>query len=124
MEHEITDLRDQCGGMKARWENEKSSIGRVREYKERREELNAELKRAERAGNLERAAEIRYGELVQLEKDLEQEQGRLVELQTEGSLLSEEVTSEEIAEIVSKWTGIPLSKMLEGEQEKLLSMED
>ncbi|MEE9282285.1 MAG: ATP-dependent chaperone ClpB, partial [Myxococcota bacterium] len=124
VEHEIADLRDQCGGMKARWENEKSSIGRVREYKEHREELNAELKRAERAANLERAAEIRYGELVQLEKDLEQEQGRLVELQTEGSLLSEEVTSEEIAEIASKWTGIPLSKMLEGEQEKLLSMED
>jgi ATP-dependent Clp protease ATP-binding subunit ClpB len=124
VEQEIADLRDQCGGMKARWENEKSSIARVREYKERREELNAELKRAERAGNLERAAEIRYGELVQLEKDLEQEQGRLAELQTEGSLLSEEVTSEEIAEIVSKWTGIPVSKMLEGEQEKLLSMED
>jgi len=124
VEQEIADLRDQCGGMKTRWENEKSSIARVREYKERREELNAELKRAERAGNLERAAEIRYGELVQLEKDLEQEQDRLAELQTEGSLLSEAVTSEEIAEIVSKWTGIPVSKMLEGEQEKLLSMED
>jgi ATP-dependent Clp protease ATP-binding subunit ClpB len=124
VEREIADLRDQCGGMKARWENEKSSIARVREYKEHREELNAELKRAERAGNLERAAEIRYGELVQLEKDLEHEQGRLTELQAEGSLLSEEVTSEEIAEIVSKWTGIPVSKMLEGEQEKLLSMED
>jgi ATP-dependent Clp protease ATP-binding subunit ClpB len=124
VEQEIADLRDQCGGMKTRWENEKSSIARVRECKEQREELNAELKRAERAGNLERAAEIRYGELVKLEKDLEQEQARLEELQAEGSLLSEEVTSAEIADIVSKWTGIPVSKMLEGEQEKLLSMED
>jgi len=124
VEQEIANLRDQCGGMKARWENEKSGIARVRELKEQREELNAELKRVVRAGDLERAAEIRYGELVQIEKDLEQEQNRLAELQKEGSLLSEEVTSEEIAEIVSKWTGIPVNKMLEGEQEKLLSMED
>jgi len=124
VEQEIANLRDQCGGMKARWENEKSGIARVRKLKEQREELNAELKRVVRAGDLERAAEIRYGELVQIEKDLEQEQNRLAELQKEGSLLSEEVTSEEIAEIVSKWTGIPVNKMLEGEQEKLLSMED
>ncbi len=124
VEAEIAELRDQCGGLKARWENEKTAISHVRELKERREELNAELKRAERAGNLERAAEIRYGDLVQLEKDLEGGQAHLGELQEEGSLLSEEVTSEEIAEIVSKWTGIPVTKMLEGEQAKLLSMED
>ena len=74
--------------------------------------------------NLERAAEIRYGELVALEKALTAEQERLSELQAHGSMISEEVTSEEIAEIVSKWTGIPVSKMLEGEQAKLLSMED
>ncbi len=110
--------------MKARWENEKAAIAAVREHKERREELNAEFKRAERVGNLERAAEIRYGELVQIEKDLEREQARLDELQQHGSLLSEEVTSEEIAEIVSMWTGIPVSKMLESEKEKLLHMEE
>jgi ATP-dependent Clp protease ATP-binding subunit ClpB len=121
---EIAELREECAALKARWQNEKQSIAHVREIKERREELNAELQRTERAANLERAAEIRYGELVQLEKDLETEQGRLELLQADGSLLSEEVTAEEIAEIVSKWTGIPVSKMLEGEQEKLLRMED
>jgi len=124
VEREIADLREQGDAMKQRWENEKGAISRVRELKERREELAAELKRTERAGNLERAAEIRYGELVELEKELAQRQQQLETFQQEGSLLSEEVTSEEIAEIVSKWTGIPVSRMLEGEQEKLLRMED
>ncbi|MEE9607162.1 MAG: ATP-dependent chaperone ClpB [Myxococcota bacterium] len=124
VEREIAELRDQCGAMKTRWENEKNAISHVRELKEKREELNAELERAQRAGNLERAAEIRYGELVQLEKDLSADQRHLGALQQEGPMLSEEVTSEEIAEIVSKWTGIPVNKMLEGEQAKLLSMED
>jgi len=124
LEREIAELRDQGSAMKARWENEKGAIARVRKLKERREGLQVELERAERQANLERAAEIRYGELVQLEKDLAAEQEQLAALQREGSLLSEEVTSEEIAEIVSKWTGIPVAKMLEGEQAKLLSMED
>jgi ATP-dependent Clp protease ATP-binding subunit ClpB len=124
VEREIAELRDSCSAMKARWDNEKGAIARVRELKEKREEMNAELERSERAGNLERAAELRYGELVQLAKELEAEQARLQELQSDGPLLSEEVTSEEIAEIVAKWTGIPVSKMLEGEQEKLLSMEE
>jgi ATP-dependent Clp protease ATP-binding subunit ClpB len=124
VEREIAELRDRCAGMKARWENEKAAIGRVRELKERRERLDVELKRAERAGDLERAAQLRYGDLVQVAKDLESEQGRLDALQREGSLLSEEVTAEEIAEIVAKWTGIPVSKMLESEQAKLLHIED
>jgi ATP-dependent Clp protease ATP-binding subunit ClpB len=124
VEVEIAELTEQCAGMKARWDNEKQAIHRVQERKEKREELNAELKRAERQGSLERAAEIRYGELVELEKALENDQALLDEFQEHGSLLSEEVTSEEIAEIVSKWTGIPVSKMLEGEQEKLIHMED
>ncbi len=124
VDREIAELRDRCGGMKARWENEKGAIGRVRERKKRREELDVELKRAERAGDLERAAQLRYGDRVQLEKELEAEQTHLEELQRGGSMLSEEVTAEEIAEIVSKWTGIPVAKMLEGEQAKLLQMED
>jgi ATP-dependent Clp protease ATP-binding subunit ClpB len=124
VEKEIADLRDQTSAMKARWENEKETIAAARELKERREELNAELGRAQRQGNLERAAEIRYGELVQLEKDLEEKQQQLDELHAHGALLSEEVTADEIAEIVSKWTGIPVSKMMEGEQEKLLRMEE
>jgi ATP-dependent Clp protease ATP-binding subunit ClpB len=124
VEREIADLREQCEGTKARWQNEKDAIARLRSLKERREELNTELARVQRQGQLERAAEIRYGELVQLEKDLEAEQTCLDEVEAQGSLLSEEVTAEEVAEIVSKWTGIPVTKMLESEQEKLLSMED
>jgi ATP-dependent Clp protease ATP-binding subunit ClpB len=124
VEKEIAELHDTGSAMKARWENEKSAIGRARDLMERRDDLRAEEQRAERAGDLERAAEIRYGELVALAKELTAEQERLSELQEHGSMVSEEVTSEEIAEIVSKWTGIPVSKMLEGEQEKLLSMED
>jgi ATP-dependent Clp protease ATP-binding subunit ClpB len=124
VEKEIAELRDSGGAMKARWENEKSAVARSRGLMERRDELRAEEQRAERAGNLERTAEIRYGELVEVEKELAAEQDRLAELQVSGSMISEEVTPEEIAEIVSKWTGIPVSKMLEGEQAKLLSMED
>jgi ATP-dependent Clp protease ATP-binding subunit ClpB len=124
VEREIAELREQSDAMKARWENEKGAISHIGELKQRREDLNAELVRAQRQGQLERAAEIRYGELVALEKELDAEQKRLEAIQKEGSLLSEEVTSEEIAEIVSKWTGIPVSKMLEGEQAKLLRMED
>jgi len=124
LEREIAELRSQTDALKARWENEKQAIARVRAVKERREELSVELERAQRQGNLERAAEIRYGELVQLEKELETLQAKLDEIQREGSLLSEEVTAEEIAEIVSRWTGIPVSKMMEGEQEKLLKMEE
>jgi len=124
VEKEIAELEDQGGALKTRWSNEKGSIAKVREMKEKREELGTELQRAKRAGNLERAAEIQYGLLVQLEKEIAAENQRLAELQKEGSLLSEEVTAEEVAEIVSKWTGVPVSKMMEGEQERLLAIED
>jgi ATP-dependent Clp protease ATP-binding subunit ClpB len=124
VEREVAELQNEGAAMKARWENEKGGIAQLRELKEKREELNAELERTQRQGNLERAAEIRYGELVQLERDLEAADQRLADFQSSGSLLSEEVTSEEVAEIVSKWTGIPVSKMLESEQQKLLQMED
>jgi ATP-dependent Clp protease ATP-binding subunit ClpB len=121
---EIAELRGKVDAMKARWQNEKDLIAKVRELKERREEASAEFKRAERSGDLERAAELRYGELVELEKELGSREQKLARLQEGGSLLSEEVTTEEIAEIVSKWTGIPVSKMLESEQAKLLKMEE
>ncbi len=124
VEKEIAELRESGAAMKTRWENEKAAIARTRELKARREELTAEFERARRQGNLQRASEIQYSELRELEKQLEAEQQKLAALQKEGSLLTEEVTAEEIAEIVSKWTGIPVSKMLEGEQEKLLKMED
>jgi ATP-dependent Clp protease ATP-binding subunit ClpB len=121
---EIAELHSESGALKARWDNEKGAIQKVRELKEKRETLTAELERARRQGNLERAAEIQYGLLRELEKQLEAEQQKLSALQQEGSVLSEEVTAEEIAEIVSKWTGIPVAKMMEGEQEKLLHMEE
>ncbi len=124
VEREIANLREERSGLQARWEAEKQAIQTVRDSKARREELQAELARAQRQTNLERAAEIQYGELVQLEKDLNAAQAKLGELQKRGSLLSEEVTAEEVAEIVSKWTGIPVAKMLEGEQQKLLHMEE
>jgi len=124
VEQAVADLRERTDALAARWQNEKGVIAAVRSAKEHREELNAELKRTARAGNLERAAEIRYGELVELEKDLNARQEELDILQAEGSMLSEEVTADEVAEIVSKWTGVPVSKMLESEQAKLLSMEE
>ncbi|HET6305445.1 MAG TPA: AAA family ATPase, partial [Myxococcota bacterium] len=124
VEKEIANLREERDALRARWEAEKQAIQTVRESKAKREELQAELARTRRQGNLERAAEIQYGELVQLEKDLAAAQAKLAELQKQGPLLSEEVTPEEVAEIVSKWTGIPVAKMMEGEQQKLLHMEE
>jgi ATP-dependent Clp protease ATP-binding subunit ClpB len=124
VEREVAELREQSDVLKARWQNEKGAIGKVRELKERREELQAELQRAQRSGNLERAAEIQYGLLRELEQELAKVQAHAEEVQKQGSLVSEEVTAEEVAEIVSKWTGIPVAKMMEGEQQKLLQMED
>ena len=121
---EIADLQTAADAMRGRWQNEKSAIAEVRSAKEQREELEVELERATRNGDLERAAEIRYGELVALESAINDKQVKLDALQGESSLLSEEVTEDEIAEIVSKWTGIPVAKMLEGEQTKLIEMED
>jgi ATP-dependent Clp protease ATP-binding subunit ClpB len=120
---EIVELTAGSDALMAKWQIEKELIAAVRSAKEKRETLSAEFKRAERAGDLERAAELRYGRLVELEKELGENEKQLESLQAEGSILSEEVTSEEIAEIVSKWTGVPVSKMLAGEQAKLLEME-
>ncbi len=124
LDQEIANAREVADAMKARWQNEKKLIKDASDAKERREALNTELKSAERAGNLERAAEIKYGELVGLEREIEEHQQALETMQAQGSMLSEEVTPEEIAEIVSKWTGVPVAKMLESEQAKLLKMEE
>ena len=121
---DIADLQERSDSMRARWENEKSVISGVRDAKERKENLEVELDRATRNGDLERAAEIRYRDLIALEREIEEKQQKLDVLQSEGSLLSEEVTEDEIAEIVSKWTGIPVTKMLETEQTKLIELED
>ncbi|MCP4040150.1 MAG: ATP-dependent chaperone ClpB [bacterium] len=124
VEQEIAEIRSQCDAMQARWQNEMDIISSVRELITKRGELNLGLERAQRQGDLERAGEIRYGELVKLEEELTRKQESLNELHSHGSLLNEEVTSEEIAEIVSRWTGIPVSKMMESEQGKLLAMEE
>ncbi|MEZ7978869.1 MAG: ATP-dependent chaperone ClpB [Myxococcota bacterium] len=123
VEQEVAGLREQSDSMKGGWQIEKDLIARLRAAKERREALSADYQRAERAGDLERAAELRYGKLVALENEIGESQKELATVQEQGSFLSEEVTSEEIAEIVSKWTGVPVTKMLEGEQAKLLEME-
>jgi len=120
---EIVELRESLDSKKGVWQIEKDLIDAVRAAKERRESLTADYVRAERAGDLERAAELRYGKLVELENEIDDKQKELEAVQAHGSVLSEEVTSEEIAEIVSKWTGVPVTKMLEGEQAKLLEME-
>ena len=123
VEHEIAEVRTQSDAMQARWQNEMHIIAAVRQLITKRSELNLALEGAQRSGDLERAGEIRYGELVKLEEELAEKQQSLDELHGRGSLLNEEVTGEEIAEIVSRWTGIPVSKMLASEQDKLLSME-
>jgi ATP-dependent Clp protease ATP-binding subunit ClpB len=123
VEREIAEMREGTDALKATWQVEKDLIASVRAAKEQRETLSAEYERAERAGDLERAAELRYGRLVELEKELADKEAELERHQATGSVLSEEVTSEEIAEIVSKWTGVPVTKMLEGEQAKLIEME-
>ena len=110
--------------MKARWQNEKETIGRIRAIKEQLEQLGLEAQKAEREGDLARVAEIRYGRTTDLNRRLEEAKARLKEMQADSQMLKEEVDSTDIAEVISRWTGIPVAKMLEGEREKLVRMED
>ncbi|HVZ61895.1 MAG TPA: ATP-dependent chaperone ClpB [Terriglobales bacterium] len=122
VEKELANLREQTDALKAVWQKEKKSIGRIRELKEKVEQLKIEEQQQERRGNFERVAQIRYGELRQLEQEMEK-LNALADGQS-SRMLKEEVDDEDIARIVSKWTGIPVSKMLEGEVRKLIEMED
>jgi ATP-dependent Clp protease ATP-binding subunit ClpB len=124
LEREIHNLRETSDGLKAHWKNEKESIQRIRSLKEKIEATKLEEQQAQRQGDLNRAAELRYGTLTQLQKDLEEANRKLVELQKNQKMLKEEVDAEDVAEVVAKWTGIPVSKMIEGEIQKLLRMED
>jgi ATP-dependent Clp protease ATP-binding subunit ClpB len=124
LEREIENLRETSSGLKAHWQNEKNSIQRIRSLKEKIESTKVEEQQAQRQGDLNRAAELRYGTLTQLQKELEQANQQLAELQKNQKMLKEEVDAEDVAEVVAKWTGIPVSKMLEGEIQKLLKMED
>ncbi len=121
---EIAELREVANGLRAQWETEKAAIGEMRATKAQLDETRVKIEQAERQMNLEEAARLRYGTLADLERRLAQEEVRLKELQAGGALLKEEVDAEDIADIVSNWTGIPVSKLLEGEVEKLLKMEE
>jgi ATP-dependent Clp protease ATP-binding subunit ClpB len=123
LEKELSELREQSSALKAEWQREKQAIEKVKKLKEQLEQVRFELERATRQGDLNRAAELRYGQLPQLEKELAEEERRAAS-ETAHRLLKEEVDAEDIAEVVSKWTGIPVTRMLEGEVEKLLHMED
>jgi ATP-dependent Clp protease ATP-binding subunit ClpB len=124
IERELADLQEKSGQMKAQWQNEKDAIGKVSELKERLDNIEFEIEQATQAADLGRAAELRYGTLPQLQRELEEETKRLQERQGTGQMLKEEVDEEDIAEVVAKWTGIPVSRLMEAEMQKLLKMEE
>jgi ATP-dependent Clp protease ATP-binding subunit ClpB len=121
---EIAELQERRDELRAQWLSEKEIIAKIRGHKEQIEKTKIESERAEREGDLGRAAELRYGKLLELQKALEGENKRLLEAQKKRKMLKEEVDEEDIAEVVSKWTGIPVSRMLEGEVQKLIHMEE
>jgi ATP-dependent Clp protease ATP-binding subunit ClpB len=121
---QLAELQEKSGALKTQWETEKAAIKKIRELKEKIEQTRDEAQRAERDGDLNRAAELRYGVMPRLNQEMEEASSRLAELQKGGALLKEEVTEEDIAEIVSKWTGIPVTRMMESEIQKLIRMED
>ncbi len=124
IERELSELRERSQGMKARWQAEKEQIQTIRTLKQRLDDLKIEAERATRTGDLTRAAEIQYGEVPQTEREIEAAQARLAEIQKDGKFLREEVEAEDIAEVVSRWTGIPVSRMLETERARLAHLEE
>jgi ATP-dependent Clp protease ATP-binding subunit ClpB len=124
LEKDIAFLKEDYNSMNAHWKNEKDFIQAIRDIKTTMDQVGIEEQQAERAGNLERVAELRYGKRNELKQQLDAANQRLTELQASRKMLREEVGAEDIAEIVAKWTGIPVQKMLEGEREKLVKMED
>ncbi len=124
LEKELADLKDEVKGKSLQWENEKKSISRIHQIKEQIEKTKQMMKEAEREVNYSRLAELQYGEMARLESELKKEEERLADLQKSEKMLKEEVDEEDVAEVVSQWTGIPVSKMLEGEMEKLVHMEE
>ena len=124
IQRELAEMREQFNAMKAKWDNEKAAIGKVQKLREQIEALNADIERAEESYDLNKAAELKYGRLPALQKELEEEE-RLAETASHSdSLLRDKVTDEEIARIIERWTGIPVSKLMEGERDKLLHLED
>jgi len=124
IDSEISERQEKIAGLKAQWESERGVIKQINDLKAKLEETREAALRAEREGDLNKAAELRYGSLPQLQRDLDAASGKLAEMQKNGALLREEVTDEDIAEIVSKWTGVPVTRMMESEVQKLLRMEE
>ena len=123
LEKELAELQDKFRSMKAKWENEKNAIGKVQSLREQIEQTNADIEKAQREYDLNKAAELKYGKLPQLQKQLEEEE-KIAAAKKEDSLLRDRVTDEEIARIVARWTGIPVEKLVEGGREKLLHLDD
>ena len=123
LEKELAELQDKFRSMKAKWENEKNAIGKVQTLREQIEQTNADIEKAQREYDLNKATELKYGKLPQLQKQLEEEE-KIAAAKKEDSLLRDRVTDEEIARIVARWTGIPVEKLVEGEREKLLHLDD
>ncbi|MEJ2164845.1 MAG: ATP-dependent chaperone ClpB, partial [Desulfobacterales bacterium] len=124
LDEDLANMNDELKQMKGHWQNEKDTIQTIRKIKEEQEQLNQQAQLAEREGNLAKVAEIRYGKVTELSRRLEDANRKLAELQADRKMLKEEVDDEDVAEVVSRWTGIPVSRMLEGEKEKLVHMEE
>ena len=124
IQKELAEMREQFGALKSRWDNEKAALEKVQSIKEQIEQVNADIERAEEGYDLSRAAELKYGKLPQLQKQLEEQEKLADGGQKEDRLLRDRVTDEEIARIVERWTGIPVARLMEGEREKLLHLSD
>ena len=124
LREELAALKEKDDQLKARWQNEKEIIQHIREIKAKIDQAKLEEEQAERSGDLERVAKIRYGTLIELQKELDAQNERLQAMQRDQKMLKEEVEEEDVAEVVAKWSGVPVSRMLEGETEKLLQMEE
>ncbi len=124
IERELAEMREKASRLRAQWSAEKEMIQKIRQTKEAIEKVRQDVVEAEREGNLQKAAELRYGRLPELERELAEQNAKLAELQKGKPMLREEVTEEDIAAVVSKWTGVPLNRMLETETQKLLTMEE
>ncbi|MEA2642187.1 MAG: ATP-dependent Clp protease ATP-binding subunit ClpB [Chloroflexota bacterium] len=124
LEKELSDLKEKAGGVRSRWEREKGAVDSVRGIREQIEQTRVEIENAERHADYSKAAELKYGKLVALERELAEAEAALADGHTDGALMNEQVTEEDIAEVVSRWTHIPVTRLLEGEIQKLLKMEE
>ena len=124
IEEELANLRERFSAMKAKWDNEKEAIGKVQKIREEIEQVNARIEQAQNSYDLARAAELKYGRLPQLKAELAEEEARAEAAEAKNTLLRDKVTEEEIAQVVARWTGIPVARLMEGEREKLLGLDD